>query len=176
MKQTNMLRTMTVLLFGTLSLGSIACADDYVVIAHEGKVYDRPNSKSYATTNQNGDEIVVKEGMVFKKRETREGWDLIEYTPGLSGFILQYLEATPASLKSPAVGTYSVSNQDGKNIVISQEGTTWVAAFEGKKYAGQKHDGAVVFYDADSNIAFSLVNIGGTPVVVNYDNSVTNFF
>lgn len=154
----------------------MAEADDYVVIGHEGKVFDSPKTKSYTTTNQEGEDVVVKEGMVFKKKESRQGWDLIEYTPGLNGFILQSLEAEANSLKTPAAGSYTVANNPEAKVTVAKEGTNWIATSGAKKYSGQLHDGAVIFYDADGNIALSLVVLNGTPVVFDYDNTLTRFF
>lgn len=152
-------------------------ADDYVVVGHDGKVFDSANAKGYATTNQNGDEVVVSDGMVFKKKDSRtQGWDLIEYSPGLNGFILQSLEEKPAALKVPSAGSYKVVNNPSATVNVTRDGDSWVLSTGSSKYFGQLHDGAVVFFNSHGDVAFSLVSKGGKTYVFSYDNAITKFF
>ncbi len=155
--------------------GMLLMADDFIAIAHEGKVYDSPNAK-YATTNRDGDDVVILDGMVFRKKEVRQGWDLIEYSPGLNGFIVQSLEVAPASLKPIAPGNYTVANNPGESVTLSKEGETWIATLPSGKFSGQMHDGVLVFFASDGSIALSAVNKGGKTTVYSYDNSITRYF
>lgn len=162
-------------LFGSL-ISFSSWADDFIVITHEGKVFDQPNAKSYSTTNKDGEDVVISDGMVFKKKESRQGWDMIEYSPGLNGFILQSLEATPGTLKTPSPGVLPIANNSGVTADIKRDGDNWSATVNGHKYAGQLHDNVVVFFSAHGDIILSLVNKGGKNLVFSYDNDVTHFF
>lgn len=153
-----------------------AMAQDYVVIGHEGYVFDKPNSKSYITTNQMGENVELLPGMVFRCAESRDGWDLIEYTPGLRGFILKAIESGAGSLGTPVPGVYPVANKPGSEAKIEANGSNWTATLDGVSYSGAIHDGALVFFDSQANPALSLVVSGGQPIVFSYDNSLTRFF
>ncbi|MBD5204094.1 MAG: hypothetical protein HDS82_04370 [Bacteroidales bacterium] len=153
-----------------------ATAEDFIVVGHEGKVYDTPNSKAYATTNRDGEDINLSTGMVFKRNETRQGWNLIEYSPGLNGFILQSLVESPTSLETPESGVYPVNNIPGTNVKISIENGTWTATLGTSKYAGQLHDGALIFFSAEGDIILSVVKKRGKVLVYSYSNDITKFF
>lgn len=150
-------------------------ADDFITVGHEGKVYDSPNAK-YATTNRDGDDVVVADGMVFKKKETRQGWDLVEYSPGLTGFIVQSLEVAPSMLKPVAPGEYPIENNSGVKVTLSRDGDNWTATLPSGKFYGQLHDGVLVFFASDGSVAMSAANKGGKTYVYSYDNDLTRYF
>jgi hypothetical protein len=158
-----------------VAMAITASAQSYVVIDRETNVYDQPNSKQYVTTNMNGDEIKLVRGMAFKKVESATGFDKIEYTPGINGFVLSSVEVTPSALKAPQPGTYPIANAAGKNVTVEKTGTDWSATLDGKKYSGIDQGNIILFYGADSNPIVSLVNLSGTPVAITYDNTYTHF-
>lgn len=150
---------------------------DYVVIAKATKVYDNPGAKSYVTTSRAGVEVEVSPGMVFKRVETRQGWDMVEYTPGLRGFILSTAEVPASSLLSPSAGSYKVANEPSRTIDIRHEGDEWSAtSSDGKTYSGSGDGNVIVFIDASANIVYSLVRTSQGSQVFTYDNAVTGFF
>lgn len=150
-------------------------AQSYVVIDREANVYDQPNSKQYVTTNMNGDEVKLSRGMVFKKVESATGFDKIEYTPGINGFVLSSIEVPASALKAPQPGTYPIANASGKSVTVEKTGTDWSATLDGKKYSGIDQGNIILFYGSDSNPIVSLVNLSGTPVAITYDNTYTRF-
>lgn len=152
-----------------------ASAQSYVVIDREANVYDQPNSKQYVTTNMNGDEIKLVKGMAFKKVESAPGFDKIEYTPGINGFVLSSIEVPASALKAPQPGTYPIANASGKSVTVEKTGVDWSATLDGKKYSGIDQGNIILFYGADSYPVVSLVNLSGTPVVITYDNKYTRF-
>ena len=156
-----------------LSLASSVWGADYVAVAKEGKVFDDPSPK-YVTLNEKNVEVIVSPGMAFKTSEHLPGWYLIEYSPGLRGYLQEQTVST--SVSQPMAGTYEIKNNPGHKITIQKQGDNWTASSEGKTYNGTNNEDIVVFMDNQGNIAFSLVDLGDGPVVMTYENSITEFF
>ena len=166
-----------ILLLMILFLGLQTGAQELVVIGKESKVYDSPNVKGYATTNRQGQNVVLSQGMVFVKSGSDHGWDLVEYTPGLKGYILQSLEMDQATLHEPKAGNYTVKNNSSKKVEISGSGVAWVLNVPGgKPLAGSKVGKVIVFRNEFGNVVYSLISTPSGPVVMDYDNKVTSFF
>ena len=170
--------------FKSLILGSMlalfsagAAADDYVVIKYETKVFDTPVAKDeYASRNENDGFVNLFPGMAFKKTEKKTGWDVIEYSPGLRGMIMQNMEAGVTDLKTPAPGTYKVANNPKENVSVSVKGDVWTLKSVAKTFSGRIIDNVVVFFDPDVNPAYTLVTMNGKTYVYNYSNALTKFF
>lgn len=148
-------------------------SQNYVTIAREGKVFDTPANK-YVTLNQKNEEVKVVPGMVFKTTEKKPGWLMIEYSPGLRGYVSEQIIAE--TLKMPSPGNYAIINMPGKKLNASKQGDEWIGSLEGKSYAGKAFKNVVVFFDDQNKPAFTLVDFGQGPTVASYDNTVTKFF
>lgn len=153
-----------------------AMAQDYIVVSHEANLFDEPSAKSYATTNQAGDDILVTPGMAFKKVDSRNGWDRIEYTPGLKAYINGSMEYAPARLSQPKPGDYVTANSAQKVSVSTDGQGNWKAVSDKGTYAGKAFGNVVVFNDQYQNQALSLVTAGGKTYLFDYNNGVTKFF
>lgn len=95
-------------LFTFLSMLSItvaAYAQNYAAIAGESRVFDKPNVKSYATTNTSGQEIILMPGMVFSVSPAQSGWNKIEYTPGINAFVMNSQLAQQSQISAPKTGS-----------------------------------------------------------------------
>lgn len=149
-------------------------ADGFIVVGKDSKVFDEPNAKGYVTLNQKDEEVSVLPGMVFKHHERANGWYVVEYFPGLRGYMSE--QAKAAGCVSPKAGEYSVSNNPSQKITITNSNGKWTAIAGDGSYSGICEDNVVVFYDSKKNIAYSLVDLGDGPVIMSYDNSVTKFF
>jgi len=166
-----------ILLFLMLITGFSALGMDLIVIDRDSKVYDTPSVKGYATTNRSGVEVRLSRGMVFPKSSSDGGWDMIEYTPGLKGYILASQEIHPRLLKEPKAGKYMIANNKSKSVEITGSGLAWVISTpDGKSIAGTRIDNILVFKNEFGNIAYSLVSLPSGPVVMDYDNRLTDFF
>lgn len=150
-----------------------AMSQSYVVLAKDVKVFDEPNP-TYVTLNQKNKEVAPVAGMAFKKIEDKAGWSMVEYSPGLRGYISDLVKAGKCS--KPKVGTYTVKNKGNEKLAATFDGTSWTATVGAKNYSGKDFNNIVVFFDAKNNPAYSLVDFGSGPIVMCYDNSVTNFF
>lgn len=170
--------------FKSLILGSMlalfsfgAGADDYVVIKYETKVFDEPVAKDeYASKNENDGFVNLFPGMAFKKTEKKTGWDVIEYSPGLRGMIMQNMEAGISDLKAPGAGSYKVVNNPKENVSVSVKGDVWTLKSAAKTFSGRNIGNVVVFFDPDVNPAYTLVTMNGKTYVYNYSNALTKFF
>lgn len=158
-----------------LGIGSIS-AETYVTMAVKAKVFDQANAQGYVTQNSKGADVEVLPGMTFKVADTESGWDVIVYSPGLRGFVMKSVEAQPDNLRAPAPGTYKVANQPGATISITNNDGKWSASNGKSIYAGAQFGNVVVFINAQGNEEYSLVNLNGTPIVMNYNNAITKFF
>lgn len=150
-----------------------AMAETYVVVGKNAKVFDEANS-NYVTLNQKNQEVAPQPGMVFKLIENNAGWAMIEYSPGLRGYISDLVKATKSIMPKP--GTYTVKNKATDKLKVESDGTAWTAAIGPNKYNGKAFGNVIVFFDTKNNPAYSLVDLGNGPIVMSYDNSVTNFF
>ena len=166
-------------LFTFLSMLSItvaAYAQNYAAIAGESRVFDKPNVKSYATTNTSGQEIILMPGMVFSVSPAQSGWNKIEYTPGINAFVMNSQLTQQSQISAPKTGEYTVANDAGKRIVISENGGNWSAKVNGQEYKGLCVNNLIVFVDKFSNPAYSLAVVSGKTYVYSYDNKLTKFF
>lgn len=152
----------------------LAQPDSYIALTKEAKIFDQPNNKSYPTTNQNGDTVILSPGMVFPLTSNEKGWCLIQYTPGLQGYIFSPLTATPSILGTPKAGIYKTANSQ-ETVTVSNEGSNWTISNGSKTFKGALNDNIVVFKNEFSNIVYSLVVLDNVPIVFNYDNSLTKF-
>lgn len=168
----------TILSFIFLFIGlSTAFGQSYVVVASESRVFDQPNVKSYPTTNTSGADVILVRGMVFKSIGTpQNGWDKIEYTPGLNAFVLQSQLASASMLATPRAGVYNVANHSATKLTVTSEGSSWKASDGTSDYPGTLADNTVVFTDKFGNMAYSLVVMDGKPIVFSYNNDITKFF
>lgn len=148
-------------------------AQNYVVVGKDGKVFDEANTK-YVTLNQKNDEVTVIPGMVFKSLEKSPGWFQIEYSPGLRAYIPEQI--CVAGFKTPVAGEYSVKNSPSNKVSISQSGNEWTVTDSKSTYKGNNLNNILVFFDESKNPVYSYVDMGDGPVIINYANSVTNFF
>lgn len=156
-------------LFATLS----GFAQTYVTIGKAGKVYDEANMK-YVTLNQNNEEVNVVPGMVFRQTDKTPGWEMIEYSPGLRGYIPETMVAS--ELKEPVAGNYKVANNPQQNFIVTLDGDQWTGTTDGKTFTGKRFNNVIVFFDNDKNRLYTLADPGTGGTVINYDNAVTKFF
>lgn len=165
-------------LFTILSIVFCVCslsAQTFVVIGKESRIFDRPNVKSYATTNMSGQDVVLQPGMAFKLAATpADGWVKIEYTPGLNAFMLESQTAPESSLGIPKPGKYPIANNPGSSIDVVFSGK-WSANDGKETYDGLESGKAVIFTDKFGNTVYSLVVLGGKPVAYSYNNDLTKF-
>ncbi len=155
----------------------IVNADDYIVIKNATKAFDMPIAKDeYASRNDNDEFVTLLPGMAFKVTEKKTGWDVIEYSPGLRGMVMQNMEIANTGLNKPIAGSYKVTNNSSENISISVNGNIWTLKSNGKSYSGRIFDNVVVFFDKDVNPAYTFVFMDGKPYVYNYSNKLTKFF
>lgn len=156
---------------------ALGYADDYVVVLTDSKVFDAPVAKDeYASKNENDQDVLIHPGMAFKVTEKKTGWDVIEYSPGLRGMIMQTVEASPKSLKTPVAGKFKVANNQNEVVTISQKGQVWTLLSGKKSFSGRQFGNVVVFFDPNVNAAYTYLNLNGSPYVYNYSNELTKFF
>lgn len=147
----------------------------YVTVGIQSKVFDEPNANGYVTLNQHNGEVVITPGMVFKNLEDQNGWYLVEYSPGLRGYVSGEVVSKPA--RAPKGGTYKLVNRPSQSVTVADNGGKWTLTAAGKTYAGQLDDNVLVFPDPENGYpAFSVVDLGAGPIAVTYDNTVTSFF
>lgn len=149
-------------------------AEDFVVISKESKVFDEPDATGYVTLNTKNEEVVLQPGMVFKVHDNSQGWYIIEYSPGLRGYLSE--QAKALSTFSPKAGTYIVSNNPSQKMTTSVNATQWTGKIGDKQYSGKAFGNVVIFFDEMGNPAYSLTDIGNGAVVMTYDNAVTRYF
>lgn len=156
------------------SISFTALADDFISIAKNGKVFDTPDATGYVTLNTGNKEVVLSPGMVFKVIEKSSGWNMIEYSPGLRGYVSDQIKAQKSVLPKP--GVYQVKNKPVDKIEVGQAAQSWTAKSGTTSFKGKQFGNYVIFFDAAGNPKYSLVDLGEGPVVMVYDNSVTHFF
>ncbi len=159
-----------------LGAAQYVMGETYMVVMKETKVFDEPNVNGYVTKNQNDQEVVLSEGMAFKIVETRKGWEMIEYSPGLRGMVMSSYGVPSDNLKKPSAGSFNVSNQSGNIVDVALAEGVWTLTSAGKNYKGQEFGNVVIFFDTNGNQAFSLTNVGGKTAVYCYSNDITKFF
>lgn len=168
-----MKKVLTIISMSLLSLASMVYAEDYIVVAKSGNVYDEPKAK-YITVNQENEDVSVIPGMVFKTSQHTPGWYKVEYSPGLHAFIPDQIAAS--GLKPLKPGTYELKNNPGHKLIVEGEGSDWKGSVDGKTYKGIYYQDILVLEDDNNKIAYSIVDLGEGPIAITYDNSVTKFF
>lgn len=168
----------TVLLSATALLLSAfqAFSQSYVVVNIDTKVFDQPNAQEYVTQNQQGQDVVLSPGMAFLNTDSTPGWDVIEYTPGLRGYIMKTNEVAASALKAPAPGAYKVNNNPSQTVTVAHANGAWSLKAGAAPLSGKAFGNIIVFFDKNGNQAYTLVDYGKGPVVMTYSNSVTHFF
>ena len=162
-----------ILAFVFVASYNVGFAQNYVVVAKDGNVYDEANAK-YITLNQNNDEVAVIPGMVFASSEHTPGWYKIEYSPGLHAFIPEQIVASNFAEIKP--GSYTIVNNPTQKLDVEGSGENWTAKTDNASYKGIKFEDILIFVDPNNNPAYSLVDLGNGPTAITYDNSVTKFF
>lgn len=161
------------LFLATSALSFSVFADSYIIVGNNAKVFDEPNS-NYVTLNQKNVEVKPEAGMVFKAFENSAGWTLVEYSPGLRGYISDIVKVTKSVM--PKAGSYTVCNNPKEKIVVKSENGVWSATIGSNTYNGKAFGNVIVFFD-DKNIpTYSLIDMGKGGIVMSYDNNVTKFF
>ena len=163
-----------VIILSSFFFSSQSFAQSFAVVNKDAKIFDEPNVKGYVTLNTQNQEVTPQSGMVFKILENNKGWYLVEYSPGLKGYLSQQYTCSPESV--PNAGIYPVTNQPGSKIAISFKNGIWSAEASGKTFQGKAFDNIVVFFNSDNQPAYSLVNLEGKVIAMSYDNSITKFF
>lgn len=153
---------------------SFVRADNFMAVGIQGKVFDEPKSTGYVTLNSKNEEVTVIPGMAFKVLESQNGWNIIEYSPGLRGYLSDEVKASKSIM--PKAGAYNVSNNKGEKVNITLEAGNWTATSGNKQFKGKAEGNIIIFLDADGKPAYSLLDIGNGGVVMTYNNAVTKFF
>lgn len=148
--------------------------EEYIIVGKDAKVFDEPNAKGYVTLNRKNEEVILTPGMIFKTLDNSKGWYIIEYSPGLRGYLSEQCKVT--SLKAPAPGSYVIANYPSQKLDVSGEADNWTATVGDTQYKGKTFGKVLVFLDGNGKMAYSLVDIGDGPIAISYDNTVTNFF
>lgn len=166
-------KALSAALLGLTAL-AVRAEGGYVTIMKPGKVFDEPNAKGYVTLNTKNEEVSLMPGMVFKVVEDGSGWKVIEYCPGLRGYVSEQVTGSPASL--PVAGTYGVANNKKETLTVGTSGGGWTAASAKGNFKGIVSGNAVVFTDQAGNPVYSLVVLPEGTVAMSYDPGVTSFF
>jgi len=150
-----------------------ALAESYIIVGKNAKVFDGPNT-DYVTLNQKNQEVVPIAGMAFKAIENNAGWTMVEYSPGLRGYISDIVKVGKSVM--PKAGTYAIGNNPSEKLKAEASGSDWKATVGSKSYKGKSFGNVIIFFDAKNNPAYSLVDMGKGGVVMSYDNAITKFF
>lgn len=157
-----------------LAISLSAFGEEYIIVGKDAKVFDEPNAKGYVTLNRKNEEVILTPGMIFKTFENSKGWYIIEYSPGLRGYLSEQCKVT--TLNAPAPGVYTVANFPSQNLKVSGSADNWTAVVGDNQYNGKAFGKVLIFTDDTGKMAYSLVDIGDGPIAISYDNTVTNFF
>lgn len=172
MKKRDFFMNLTLLASGLFSQ-TLYAEDTFIVVGKQAKVFDTPNAKGYVTLNQKNEEVVLLPGMAFKSHEDSKGWTLIEYSPGLRGYVANPMLVSPSEV---IPGSYKISNHTGKILHAEKNANGWTGTVDSKAYEGKAFGNVVIFFDDKKNPAYSLVDCGAGPIVVSYANEITKFF
>ena len=165
---------LTVVSAAALIMSSLASAEEsYITIGKPSKVFDTPNAKGYVTLNQKNEEVKLVPGMSFKSIEHSKGWHLIEYFPGLRGYVADNI-LSETSLPKP--GLYKIANLPDQKIKVEKTADGWKATIGTVALKGKEIDNVIVFFNDDKTPAYTLVDLGEGPIAITYDNTVTAFF
>lgn len=159
-----------------IAFTGMAHAQSYVAVNTSTKVFDQASAQGYVTQNQQGKDVVLSAGMAFKNTDATPGWDVIEYTPGLRGYIMKTNEVPEAQLRMPSAGSYKVANEPSVVLAVTENGGVWEAKAGNVSYKGKSFGKIVVFFAKDGNQAYTLLDYGKGPVAMSYSNKITNFF
>ena len=165
-----------ILLLAGLSAMSCSYAEGFVTLVRDSEVFDSPNTKGYVTKNFDGDDVKLSIGMIVPVQENKNSWSLVEFSPGLRGYIMDSVIAGASRLSAPKAGSYTVNNNQKEIVNISNVSGNWTLGYNGKNYTGKAIQGGVVFLNSDKQIAYSISVIDGKTYVYDYDNTVTHFF
>ena len=166
------------LLAFSLFISTGALANDYLVVAQKQRVFDEPKTDGFATTNRDGDDVVITPGMAFKAIDKGVGWAVIEYSPGLKGYVLLSMMEDQADLAAPSAGTYKVGNAAGDELTVKGMGKYWSATSKRHpvQMRGEINGPVLVFFDENDHPAYTVTLVEGKPNVIAYDNALTRFF
>lgn len=159
-----------------LSVMNCVYAEGYATLVRDSEVFDSPNTKGYVTKNFDGDDVKLSVGMIVPVQESKNAWSLVEFSPGLRGYIMDSVIAKEARRSAPKAGSYNVTNNSKVIVNISNADGSWTLGYNGKNYSGKAVDGGVIFLNADKQIAYSLSVVDGKAYVYDYSNTVTHFF
>ena len=151
-----------------------ANAETFVAVAKQSKIFDEPNVKGYVSLNTRNQEITPERGMVFKSMEHNNGWHIVEYSPGIRGYLSDQAVSSPSRLPNP--GTYNLANHQGVSLKVTLSGDKWEAEANGKTYPGIAQGNILIFTNSGNVPVFSVVDFGDGPIAMSYDNDVTGFF
>lgn len=155
-----------------------ASADNFVVLATDAKVFDTPKAGSYVTTNRDGNEVVLLSGMAVKSKDLVSGWHLVEYSPGLNGYLMDAMTVAPAKISAIKAGKYSVSNNPSEHITIMSDGKKWSAVSSSNPAVmdAEMINNVLIIYNKKGDVAYSAGIVSGKPTVFTYSNDITKFF
>lgn len=159
-------------LFAGLSAISLY-AESFIAVDKSAKIFDSPNAKGYVTLNTADEEVVLSPGMAVRALENSKGWYLVEYSPGIRGYLSEEAVGTPVA---PSPGTYKVVNNPKVMLKVTKGADGWSANDGADNYKGVTLENIVVFLTSDKTPAYTLVDFGEGGKAVTYDNAITKFF
>ncbi len=148
-------------------------AESFIAVDKPAKIFDTPNAKGYVTLNTADEEVVLSPGMAMKALENSNGWYLVEYSPGIRGYLSE--EAVGKTV-APSPGSYKVTNNPKVTLKVSKEDNGWMADDGSYSYKGVTLGNIVVFLTPEKTPAYTLVDFGQGGKAVTYDNAITKFF
>lgn len=158
-----------------IALSLTASAQNFLAVGKTSKIFDTPDAaKGYVTLNQNNEEVSIVPGMVFRLYETKNGWSLVEYSPGLRGYVSEQVQAADKMIM-PQTGSYTVANNPDEKVNITNAGDLWTLSSPDVTLSGRAFGKIVVFFN-EKKPCYSLIDIGEGGLVINYHNDVTKFF
>jgi len=169
----NKLILTSTLLFGSVLMMS---AEKYAAVLKDTKIFEEPDAQGFTAQNQNGDEITVNAGMVFNILEEKPGWYVVEYSPGIRGYIVQSFTVPVNELQKPTGGDYSLANNKTVIVNVALADGAWTLSREGKNLTGLEKGNVVAFPDSKGVIKYTIVKFGGKTYVYDYSNALTHFF
>ena len=158
---------------GTLSP---AAAEKYAAILKDAKVYEEADPQGFVAQNMKGKDITVSTGMVFEVVDEKPGWYVVEYSPGIRGFLVQSFTVPSGELQKPEAGDYPLSNNKEVIVNVAFADGAWTLSSNGLNLSGQQKGNVVAFSDKEGNMKYSLVKFGGKNYIFDYSNDITHFF
>lgn len=148
-------------------------SESFIAVDKSAKIFDTPNAKGYVTLNTADEEVVLSPGMAVKALENSNGWYLVEYSPGIRGYLSEEAIGKPVA---PKPGTYKVVNNPVVTLNVSKGSDGWSANDGKATYKGVTLGDIVVFLTPEKTPAYTLVDFGKGGKAVTYDNAITKFF